>query len=252
MYRSHRLVVKVWILLSVPLLLYVPLILNSSPAVADCSETEMAAVFVVGDIYPGGEQALETLFVYLVEEATYPPEDELLAVIQSVQPCYMYILTDTIAPFRHYLCPPMDFGAAAIIDERNGQLPFAGTVIWSGWGEVTLPAESSHEWTYEAGEPAAEPVVLEIYPSELYYFIEAEVLAANVMAELRQTDVLHSFADCGDYSAVLYAYTPVVGALYPNAAKAVVIVSGLCGPPWNGEVVGSDEWTWSTVKSLYR
>jgi hypothetical protein len=246
MFLSRRPVVGIWILLSLLL------ILNASPAVADCSETEVTAVFIVGDIYPGDEQALETLFVYLVAEATYPPEAELIAVIMAVQPCYGYILTDTIAPFRHYFCPPGDFGAVAIIDERTGQLPFAGTVIWAGEGSVTVPDESSHEWTYVAGDPAAEPVALELFPSELYYYIEPETVAANVMAELRQTDVLHSFADCGDYSAVLYAYTPAVGGLCPYAAKAVLIVSGLCGPPWNGEPVGSDKRSWGAIKSLYR
>jgi hypothetical protein len=246
MCNPRRSIVGIWILLCLPLAL------NPTPAVADCSATEMTAVFVVGDIYPGGEQALETLFVYPVEEATYPPEEELIAAIEAIQPCYAYILTDVIAPFRHYVCPAADFGAVAISDERTGQLPFAGTVIWAGEGSVTVPAESSHEWAYMTGDPASDPMSLEIFPSELYYFVDAQVVAANVMAELLLTDVLHSFAECGDYAAVLYGYTPAIGTTDPYAAKAVLIVSGLCGPPWNGQPVASHRLSWGIVKSVYR
>lgn len=234
------------VLIVLALLSYAP------PAGADCSTNEMTAVFVVGGIFPADEQALETLSVYPVAEPTYPPEAELIAAIQNLQPCWTYYLIDTITPFRHYLCPPADFGAAALIDERTGQIPFAGTVIWAGWGEVTVPTESSHDWAYVAGEPAAEPISLEIFPSELYYYVDPDVLAASVLAELLQTDVLHSFAACGEYSAFLYAYTPAVGVLEPEAAKAVLIVSGLCGPPWNGEPVSNDRISWGAIKSCYR
>ena len=69
---------------------------------------------------------------------------------------------------------------------------------------------------------------------------------------LRQLDVLHSFAQCGDYSAISYVYTPTVGLLDPLQAQCVMIVRGSCGPPWNGAPVAIESHSWGGVKALFR
>ncbi len=212
----------------------------------------MTAVMILGQIIPGADQALEMLDVFPVGEITYPPENEILSLINDIEPCGYYSQAGSVGQYRHYFCEPGDFGASAVVDERTGQVPFLGTVIWAGTGGVMVPVESSHDWAVVGGAPAIGPSSIEVFPSDLIYFMEEATLVANVMAELDQTDVLQSFAACGDYRVAILPYFPAVGLTQPQLAKAVVIVNGTCGAPWNGEPVPVDEKGWGAVKSLYR
>ena len=74
----------------------------------------------------------------------------------------------------------------------------------------------------------------------------------KVLADLRRSDVMHSFGECGPYEVTSYIHTPTVGGTNPYVAECILVVSGFCGPPWNGDPTGAGARTWSAVKTLYR
>jgi len=102
------------------------------------------------------------------------------------------------------------------------------------------------------GDPAAKPVDIDVFrDSDLFPMMSETAFVEQVMTELLQTDVLHSFAQCGDYSVVIFPYTPTINPVDPFVAKAVVMVNGTCGEPWNDQPVPVDDQTWGSVKSLF-
>jgi len=235
-----------------PLLILSLSLLNPLGALADCSDTEMTAVMILDQVYPGFAQALETVSVYPVSEYTYPSEAELYAAVTGVVECPVYLMFGSQSQYRHYFCQPPDYGSSVILDLRTSQMPFLGTVAWSGQGEVLIPDESTHGWSVVEGDPASAPASIEVFDSDLFGIMDQSAFIDQVLAELRQTDVLHSFAACGEYTVVVYPYTPTVNPLDPMAVKAVVMVNGTCGTPWNGAPVPADRAAWGSVKSLFR
>jgi hypothetical protein len=219
---------------------------------AECSDHEMTAVMILGSVYPGSEQALETLSVYPVGEHTYPSYEELRSIITEYVGCDFYRLAQE-SHYLHYSCMPNVSESSAILDVRTGQLPFLGTQSSSGVGQVLVPEISTHGWSMVEGDPAAAPNQISIFrDSDLFDIIPYPVFEEQLMAELLHTDVLHSFAECGDYSVVIFPFTPTVSPVDPLVAKAVVMVNGTCGDPWNSEPVPEDGRSWGSVKSLYR
>ncbi len=222
-------------------------------ASAECSDHEITAVMILGQVYPGSGQVLETLSVYPVGEHTYPSYDELRSVITDYVDCDFFVMFGSESQYLHFQCLPNNAASSAILDTRTGQLPFLGTVSSSGVGQVLVPGEPTHGWSMVGGDPAADPIEIDLFrDSELYGIIPRNAFVDQVMTELLQTDVLHSFAQCGDYSVVIFPYTPTVSPVDPFVAKAVVMVNGTCGEPWNDQPVLVDDQTWGSVKSLYR
>lgn len=205
-------------------------------AIADCSTGELTAVFIVDDIYPLTAPQLSLLSILPLGPPTEPSEAEMIAAIEAIQPGFAYTHWHQAGPFHLYFAEPLDYGACAIVDGRDGRVVFAGTVTWMGLGSVTRPHVSSHAWSFPAGDPAPPPASTEILPpfewAPAYYGTPAEITSA-VVDVLRRSDVLHSFADCDAYSVVSFIYTPAVGMVDPDEARNVVIVSGRAGPPWN-------------------
>lgn len=222
-------------------------------ASAGCSDHEITAVMILGQVYPANEQAFETLSVYPVGEHTFPSYEELLSVIAEYVGCDFVLWGPYEGLYLHILCMTNGSDTSAILDTRTGQMPFLGTLSSSDVGQVLVPEESTHDWSMVEGDPAADPIQIELFrDSDLYSIINEAAFVDLVMAELLQTDVVHSFAQCGDYSVTIFPYTPTVSPVDPYVAKAVVMINGTCGEPWNGQPVPVDNQIWGSVKSLYR
>ena len=220
-----------------------------------CSDNELTAAFVLDNICPQSAlMEIETVDIVPVGEVTNPSDAAMQAAVQALQPG-SYLQQSGAGPFYHYWDSPSDYGACALVDGRDGRVVFAGTVIWSGSGVVNLPLASSHDWSFPGGDPAAAPEAIAYLDNPewaddppLCAQTEATVAALDL---LRQTDVLQGFAACGPYTVVSYIFTPVVGLTDPYAAKLVILVSGTCEAPWNGQPVPVDDTTWSGLKALY-
>ena len=232
-------------------LLLCPLV--GGQVLADCSEDEMTAVFIVSGIYPGTNLEIHLLTVEPVGEAIYPSEAEMIASVQAIQPG-SYTGIASAGPFHLFFEEPGDFGGTAIVDGRDGAIAFAGTVIWLGCGVINVPDGSTHGWTFPGGDAALGPGDVEILPNEYWgdIFGSPDSVTTMTLDYLRQSDVLKSFGACDTYDVVSYIYTPAVGATDPTLAGCVIIVSGHCGPPWNGDEVPIRPTSWNKVKARYK
>ena len=234
--------------LFISLFLLIPL-----AASAECSDNEITAVMILGQVYPANEQELETLSVYPVGEHTYPSNEELRSIIAEYVGCDFFLWGPWVGHYLHILCMTHVSDTSGILDTRTGQMPFLGSLSSSDVGQVLVPEESTHSWSMVEGDLAADPFQIELFrDSDLLHIISPNDFIDQVMAELLRTDVLHSFAQCGDYSVVIFPYTPTVSPVDPFVAKAVVMINGTCGEPWNGQPVPVDSQIWGAVKSLYR
>ena len=183
---------------------------------------------------------------------TFPTYDELRSVIKEHVVCD-YSVMAWEGNYIHFLCQPNVSQSSALLDNRTGQMSFLGTESTSGVGQMLVPEGSTHAWSVLGGDPAAGPHRSFLFrDSELYWFISSYDFEDQVMAELLQTDILHSFAQCGDYSVVIFPYTPTVDLVDPYVAKAVVMINGTCGEPWNDQPVPVDDRAWGSLKSLFR
>jgi hypothetical protein len=212
---------------------------STATAIAGCSEVGLTAVFLVSYIYPLDSPQLYLLDVAAVGPVTSPSEPEMVAAIQAVQPESYYEHLAQSGPFHLFISEPDDWGACAIVDGRDGRVVFAGTIAWLGFGSVTLPANSSHPWSFSPGDPAAEPGTVGYLPNDnwLNQYGTPEDITDAVVDYLRGSDILRSFGDCGAYDIVSYIYTPIDNpGVDPQSASMVVLVSGRCGLPWNDAI----------------
>jgi len=223
-------------------------------AIADCSDDEMTAVFVVDGVYPGLELSISTLAMSPVTDITNPSAEEMLNSVMEVFQGGAFSPQDCLNHFCFFYWSPVDFGGAAFVDDRTGDVLFAGSIIWSGQGHVLVPETSSNEWSFPDETLAPEPQQVDIYPNHDFWPDEVteEEITDQVLTHLRQTDVLKSFANCGPYSVMSYLYLPTVGVVDPLVAKSVIFVSGHCGAPWNGEPVAVEPTSLTKVKQLFR
>ncbi len=220
------------------------ILVSTAPAQEDCSEIEVTAVVLASGIGPGQDLEIDLLHLFPVWQITNPSDEELYEAVDSLyvdDPHYIIYdqtWTNTVGNFRLYWSMPMDFGTSTIIDWRNACAVFAGTVVWAGQGHVVLPDSSSHDFGALMPNPAPAPSSLEILPNGFWGDSAGTPveIADEVMGELRQTDLLHSFAECGEYSVVAFIYTPSVYITDPAVAQAVILINGYLPPPW-GPVV---------------
>jgi len=221
---------------------------------AECSDSELSAVFVVDGIYPGTDMELRLLSVTPVGEITNPSEEELIGAVQVYWEGQYLQLLSTLGNHTLIIEEPGDFGYSAIVDNRTGQVLFGGEVTWMGLGGLDVPPASTHAWQYTAGDPAPAPASLAVLPNPYWADIYGSPLgvAGIVIEFLRDSDVLHGFGDCGPYDVTAYIWTPSVGVTDPNEAECILIVTGRCGEPWNGGPVDNTSAPWSAVKALYR
>lgn len=229
-------------------------IIFAPAARAECSDGEMTAVFVVGGIYPATDLTIERLAVNPVGDETYPPESEIIAALAAAMPdtppLWMHI--GTVGHIGVFFVDPIDSGACALVDMRDGAIVFGGTVVWMGHGAVVIPSVSTHPWFEGMSDPAPAPATVDLVPSGWPdEWGTHEAITDQVLDVLRHTDVLHSFGECGEYAVLSCIYTPTVGTVDPLVAKLIVVVNGSCGPPWNGDPVAAQRRSWSAVRALF-
>jgi hypothetical protein len=224
---------------------------SASPANAQCSN-ELTAVLLVSGIYPGTDMQIQKLNVSPVGALTYPSADQLLAAVQAVYAGWSYplhhVLKATVGNYNLYWHIPDDGGAATIVDVRTGQVVFGASVWWLGTGSVFVPATDTGSCRLVPGEPAGPPASLAALPSTFWYWGTPEQVAQTALGYAQQTDVLHSFASCGDYSVVGFTWTPFAGI--QDMAGEVLIVSGRADVTW--VPVPAEAASWGQLKTLYR
>ena len=189
------------------------------------------------------ELRLDLLDVAPIGPVTNPSMAEMIEAIQSVQPDPSgYLHQAEAGPFHLFYSEPNDYGGCAIVDGRNGRVVFAGTVINLGFGSVTMPADSSHDWDFPPGIPANEPATVDILPNVNWFdqYGTPYEITNNVVEYLRDSDVLRSFGLCDSYDVVSYIYTPIGDpGVDPHTASQVIIVSGRCEQPWNDVITAA-------------
>jgi len=211
---------------------------------ATCSETEVTAVVIVSDIYPAGNLQIELLAIFPVGELTYPSDEDLAAAVAAIYdlgPPQYYQRIDTQSHYHLYTYSPGMPCTDTIIDLRTGL------------GEIVVPEAATHTIQIVPGAPAPSPADQTIFP--IYTWFEPEWGTLEAINEaavlfLRQTDLFHGFATCGDYTVVGYTYTPTTGGTDPYVAKQIVLVSGLTTEPWGP--IATTHRTWGRVKQMYR
>jgi hypothetical protein len=226
----------------------------TGPAAADCSDGEVSAVLRISGLLPGEALSVDVLAVTPLGLVTYPDDNAIIADLLTLMPDVAPIWQPQgdAGPISLFVSPPMDFGGAALVDRRDGAILFAGTVVWSGQGQVVTPVASTHTWTGGLPEPASAPASLDVLILDWDDSFGTPAAITDAALEiLRRTDVVHSFAGCGEYSVVAFLSPPTVGTVDPAVAELVVVVQGRCGPPWNGDPVASERLSWSSIKDLF-
>nr|MEE4267942.1 hypothetical protein [Candidatus Krumholzibacteria bacterium] len=223
---------------------------------AECSEADHVAVFLIRGIDAGSSQALERVSVAPVGDVTYPSDADIYTAIMSI---FQEAVNPAISagPVLGNLCLWQGVSGSdhqTIVDLRDGQVLFAGTVIWMGSGAVFRPEDSSHSWSMAGGEAAPGPAQTGLFANG--YWDGMTPTAAEVFAQglelIRGTDVMHSFGGCGEYTATGVIYTPTVGALDPGAAQLVIVVEGQVGAPWNDQSLAVESFSWGGLKAVFR
>jgi hypothetical protein len=223
-----------------------------SRAAAQCSDQDHVAIVVFADLWPDFAPEATTLAVTPVGPAVYPGEDQVRMILLHYFQTLQDVRPDGVAG-NLWSWWGHQGSAQALVDRRDGAVLFAGTVVWMGTGELLCPLVSTHPWAVVPAEPAPEPVSIATFGNGFWEtYTTVDELTATALAYLRTTDVIHSFADCGDYQAVGWVYTPIVGATHPHAARLIVAIDGKVGPPWNGQEVAAEQVTWHDLKARYR
>jgi hypothetical protein len=224
-------------------------------AAAQCSDQDHVAIVVFADLWPDFTPEVTTLAVTPVGPAVYPDEDQVRMILLDYFETLQDVVPGDAAGNLWSWWGLLDFSAQALVDRRDGAVLFAGTVVWMGTGYLLYPLVSTHDWAVVPAEPAPEPASTATYDNSFWedpFYPAVGELTAAALAHLRTTDVIHSFAGCGDYQVVGWVYTPSVGLTDPSVAKLIVAIDGKVGPPWNGQEVAVEQTTWSGLKARYR
>jgi hypothetical protein len=246
-----------------PVLLFLTSILIThlqAGAETNKGETELTAVFLVENVYLG-PPSIAVMDVRQTGPITSPTEEELIAAVADLFgpehhlfPQYFQAL-DVVGHFRLIFHEPGDFGAAGLVDVRDGAVAFAGGVVWMGFGQTVQPTSDSHPWVFEAGPMAPAAAAFNHVHNPMWsdeslgnqsYFLKVG------LNHIRQTDVMRNFGGSAPYTVTGYLHTPTVGAVDPAAAVAVLIISGQAGPPWGPEPVATTSAVLGQIKALYR
>ena len=236
-----------------------PVLLHPSSSLAQCSDQDYIAVFVLSGLEPGYlPMQTELLSVSQVGPSTFPPNSEIShSILQALggNPNPVLVPIEIIGNMWNWI--GVQSSSQALVDQRDGSVLFAGTVAWAGAGEMKYPATSSHSWEFLLGNSAPEPISVATLGNSNWDGMEltSEQLTSMAVEYLRATDVFRSFGECGEcgeYVVTGLVYTPGVGALQSLAARLIIAVEGTIGAPWNGPSVPVVGTSWGQLKVLYR
>lgn len=226
---------------------------GAPPVYATCSEQDHVAIFVFDDLWPAFDPQVSVLAVTPVGPAIYPDAEQIGYNLSQFFGDGPGVSPGEVAGSM-WSWWGVQQSAQAMVDRRDGAILFAGTMAWMGNGQLLRPTISTHEWQVVPGDPASEPVSAVTIANEYWDGFEptSSQLTAAAISYLRTTDVIHSFAECGDYRAVGWIYTPSVGGTDASVAKLIIAVEGRVGAPWNGQDVAVEQTSWGSLKVRYR
>ena len=122
---------------------------------------------------------------------------------------------------------PADFGGVAVVNARNGESVFGGSIVWDGAGDITYP-----EWEYVYGwcHTYADDIAVRGYDLIDGSELEAAEVDA-VMNVVRLTAIPHALGDVGSdlyelLDAVVLRYPRTVGAFDSSTAEWIAIING--------------------------
>ena len=132
------------------------------------------------------------------------------------------VATGTYLDFHYCYAPPGDFGGAALVDGRTGDLVFAGETFWSVAGDAIypLPLQPSADLAPTAATPADGPVVVE-YALHAYEPNSVGDDALDVVLHMVFVDDWLSGREY-DVAVVLHPYQ--VGPYNPALADLIVLL----------------------------
>ncbi|HMB70060.1 MAG TPA: hypothetical protein VKU85_12145 [bacterium] len=222
--------------------------LPAAPTSAECGDGEVISVVVLRE--DASVWIPELTYLEPRGPITDPSDDAIVDAINEANgtgECSQELRSD-VGDHRLYWGCAWDFITASIVDERTGHVNFSGWTIWAGNGGRILPESSNHALAWLGAPPADAPADVQVIPNSLWEFVEGPGPAID---ELRNTDLLHAYDDCGDYSVTAYTYTPGVifdDAIMRENARMVLIARGKLGPFGPIAVEPS---TWGRIKGRY-
>jgi hypothetical protein len=119
-----------------------------------------------------------------------------------------------------------DFGGAGVVNARNGQSVFGGSVVWNGMGQITYPTSFSPPESLGLGCPSmlGKPPARGFDLGSGRALSQAQVDAA--LAVVWGTALPDGLWQSGYvFDAMVLLYPPSVGGLDPNVAEWVVLVN---------------------------
>jgi hypothetical protein len=124
--------------------------------------------------------------------------------------------------FHYCYNAPGDFGGAALVDGRTGELVFAGETIWMGSGQplYPLPLGPNSDLAIAVHPPTIAPMTTEYHLQGL----ETQQAADAALDAVRQMGYVLQWVGWGMYDALVYLHPYEVGAYNPAGADWVVLL----------------------------
>ena len=128
---------------------------------------------------------------------------------------------DTYLGFHYCYRAPGDFGGAALVDARSGELVFAGEIIWDGEGQLLYPTPLS---------PAADLLAtgpLTIAPENAEYALlglEDPAVGDAAIEAVREMDLVRHWVAWCTYDALVLLHPYSDGGYLPEAADLIVML----------------------------
>jgi len=128
----------------------------------------------------------------------------------------------TYLGFHRCYRPPGDFGGAALVDGRSGELVFAGEIIWMGTGQLLYPVPLGNpaDLLVPAGVPTIPP---NTYEYALWGYEDPSVGDAAIAA-VRDMDLVKNWVAWCTYDALVVLHPYSEGAYDPMSADLIVLL----------------------------
>ena len=132
---------------------------------------------------------------------------------------------DTYLGFHYCYEAPGDFGGAALVDGRSGELVFAGEIHWMGMGNLLFPTPlgPAADLQVQAGTPTIAPETVEY---ALFGYEDAAVGDAAIEA-IRDMDLVKNWVAWCTYDALVVLHPYSEGA-YDELAADLIVLLVLC------------------------
>ena len=128
----------------------------------------------------------------------------------------------TYLGFHHCYRPPGDFGGAALVDGRSGELVFAGEIHWMGTGQLLypMPLGDPADLQLLTGAPVIAPTS---YEYALWGYEDTAVGDAALDA-VRNMELVNQWVAWCTYDALVMLHPYSEGAYNPMSADLIVLL----------------------------